>query len=249
MCGFVKANDKPTVASMNLCTDRLVLALADPSQIHSLSYVAVDPHSMMETAADSIPLNQGHLEEMLAQNVDYIFASEFDSPWVIERLRQYGKNIHQFLAAKTINDAKNNVKTMSKLLRQEQRGNELIEQLSTIAKTKVRENNRTIILGANNYISGQNSLSSHLIETLGFRNIASEVNITDYGQISMEQVIHLQPDVIILNKYSNDYSRAQAVLSHPVIKHLNEQVKIYYVPTREWICGDNALVNAARRLM
>ncbi len=235
---------------MNLCTDRLVLALADPEQIRSLSYVAVDPHSMIKTAAADIPLNHGRLEEMLALDVDYIFASEFDDSRVINRLRQYGKDVKQLSAARTIDDAKSNIQTVAKLIGQEKRGTSLVEQLAGITKaTVLRPLNRTIILGANNYISGENSLGSHLIELLGFKNIASEARVSDYGQISIEQAIDLEPEAIILNKYSNDYSRAQAVLDHPVLKHLSAQVKIYYVPTREWICGDTALVQAAKRLM
>ncbi len=235
---------------MNLCTDRLVLALADPQQIRSLSYVAVDPHSMIKTAAQDIPLNHGRLEEMLVLDVDYIFASEFDNARIISRLRQYGKQVEQIPAARSIDDANANILYISKLIDQEKKGKSLVEQLNGIKKSAaLREKNRTIILGANNYISGENSLASHLIETLGFKNIAAEARVSDYGQISIEQTIDLQPEVIILNKYSDDYSRAQAVLEHPVLKHLSEQVKIYYVPTREWICGDTALVQAAERLM
>jgi len=244
------ANDKPTVASMNLCTDRLVLALADPEQIISLSYVAVDPFSMIETAPSNIALNHGRLEEMLILKTDYIFASEYDDPRVIDRLRQYGKTVEQLQAANSISEAQSNIRNMAELLGQPQRGEKMIKQLSSIVKSpKPKNKNRTIILGANNYISGQNSLSSHLIEMLGFKNIAAEANVTDYGQVSMEKIIDLQPDAIILNKYSDHYSRAQAVLQHPVLKHLSQHTKLYYVPTREWICGDTALVRAANRLM
>ena len=235
---------------MNLCTDRLVLALADPGQIRSLSYLAVDPHSMIKIAAQEIPLNHGRLEEMLVLEADYIFASEFDDSRVIDRLRQYGKDVRQLPAARTIADAKSNIQTIALLLGQVERGESLIEKLNGIKKsTGLRPKNKAIILSANNYISGENSLSSHLIELLGFKNIATEARISDYGQISIEQAIDLQPEVIFLNKYSDDYSRAQAVLNHPVLKHLSEQVKIYYVPTREWICGDTGLVLAAERLM
>ena len=36
------AEDKPLIASMNLCTDQLVLLLADEDQILSLSYLSHD---------------------------------------------------------------------------------------------------------------------------------------------------------------------------------------------------------------
>ena len=37
----------PSVASINLCADQLVLTLAEPAQIRTLSWLAADPHESM----------------------------------------------------------------------------------------------------------------------------------------------------------------------------------------------------------
>ena len=246
----LNANDKPTVASINLCTDRLVLSLADPEQIVSLSYVAADSNSMMQTADPNVELNQSRLEELLILDVDYIFASEFDDPKLLNQLGDYGHEVRQFKAQRSIAQAQQNIKAMAQILEQPHRSDRLIKRLETIRQLdKVSNKPRTLLLGANNYISGKNTLASDVIETLGYINIANEVNVTDYGRISMEQIIELDPEVIIVSKYSDDYSRAQSVMQHPVLQRLSKKAKIIYIPTREWICADGALLNAAKRLV
>ena len=246
----VQASDKPTVASINLCTDRLVLALADREQIISLSYVAADPNSMMQTAAADLHLNQGRLEELLTLDVDFILASEYDDGKLLTRLGDLGKQVRQFKAGLSIDQAKQNIKLMAELLDQSERGELMINDLDNIGQfDKIPNRPRTLLLGANNYISGKNSLASNLIEMMGYKNIADEVNITGFGRISMEQVIDLNPQVIVVSKYSDDYSRAQSVLQHPILQGLSKKVIIIKVPTREWICGDRGLINAAKRLM
>ena len=41
------AQPLPTVASINLCADQLVLALADPEQILTVSWLAADPEESL----------------------------------------------------------------------------------------------------------------------------------------------------------------------------------------------------------
>lgn len=58
------AGDVPRrVVSMNLCTDQLALALADPSQIVSVSHFATDPSmSVHWKQAEDLPVNYGRAE-------------------------------------------------------------------------------------------------------------------------------------------------------------------------------------------
>ena len=243
------ADDKPSVVSINLCTDRLVLALADARQIVSLSYVAADSNSMIKTAASTVKLNHGRLEELLLLDADYFLASDYDDPKLLKRLGEFGKKVRRFKAERTVDQSKANIAMLAEILNQNQKGELMIEKLNQIDQLeKIEGSPRTLLLGANNYISGRNTLASNVIEIMGYKNIADEANIIDYGRISMEQVVELNPEVIVVSKYSGDYSRAQSVLQHPVLKDMSRSVKVINVPTREWICGDQALYDAAARL-
>jgi len=65
----------PSVASINLCTDQLVLTVADPDQIVSLSWLSAHPaESMLASQAASYPLNYGSAEELVAIGADVVSA-------------------------------------------------------------------------------------------------------------------------------------------------------------------------------
>ena len=65
----------PAVASINLCADQLVLALADPEQILTVSWLSADPEeSLFATAAARHPLNYGTAEELLRFHPDVVIA-------------------------------------------------------------------------------------------------------------------------------------------------------------------------------
>ena len=56
----------PSVASINLCADQLVLVLADPEQILTVSWLSADPEeSLLAATAAHYPLNYGTAEELL----------------------------------------------------------------------------------------------------------------------------------------------------------------------------------------
>jgi len=68
----------PTVASINLCADQFVLALADPEQIVTVSWLSADPEeSLFASAASRHPLNYGTAEELLRFHPDVVIAGAY----------------------------------------------------------------------------------------------------------------------------------------------------------------------------
>jgi iron complex transport system substrate-binding protein len=78
----VGALAQPTVASINLCTDQLLLSIAAPEQILSLSWLSADPEeSMLAAAAGRYPLNYGTAEELLRIGAEVVIAGAETSPF------------------------------------------------------------------------------------------------------------------------------------------------------------------------
>ena len=64
------------VVSINLCTDQLLLLIAQRSQIASVSYLARDPMiSHLADQAQGIPINHGLAEEILPLEPDLVLVS------------------------------------------------------------------------------------------------------------------------------------------------------------------------------
>lgn len=70
------ASDLPRVMSTNLCADMLLLSLADPAQVVSVSARSQDPaRTSFASQASVFPANTGSAEEVIAARPDIVLAS------------------------------------------------------------------------------------------------------------------------------------------------------------------------------
>src|ERR1043166_4018267 len=86
-----RAAELPRIASMNVCTDQLLLTLADPEQILGLSRYSRDP--LQSWAADDARryrILSGGAEDILAIRPDVVVASLFDKRATREFLKDKG---------------------------------------------------------------------------------------------------------------------------------------------------------------
>src|SRR5262245_20245848 len=68
----------PRIISMNICTDQLLLAVADPAQIMGLSRFSRDTRQWAGGEAHKFPILSGGAEDILVAKPDVVAASEFD---------------------------------------------------------------------------------------------------------------------------------------------------------------------------
>ena len=85
----VSFSGPPTrVVSINLCSDQLLLMLARPGQIASVSRLALEPNSSyMASEAARYPVNDAKLEQLLLLEPDLILAEGFTSPSFVRLLK------------------------------------------------------------------------------------------------------------------------------------------------------------------
>ena len=75
------AGDLPRVASMSLCSDQLVLLLAEPDQIQSVHWVSQDEaDSYLAAEARRYPANYGGAEQIASFKPEIVFAGLHNSP-------------------------------------------------------------------------------------------------------------------------------------------------------------------------
>lgn len=69
------------IASLNVCTDQLVIALAERSRIATVTFLAPNPDtSFYYREAKGLPINRGAAEEVLALKPDLIVAGTYTTP-------------------------------------------------------------------------------------------------------------------------------------------------------------------------
>jgi iron complex transport system substrate-binding protein len=99
------AQPLPTVASINLCADQHVLALADAEQILTVSWLAADPEeSLFAAEARRHTLNYGTAEELLRSAPDVVIAGTYTSPFTRTMLRRLGFTVVELEAEASSGD-------------------------------------------------------------------------------------------------------------------------------------------------
>jgi iron complex transport system substrate-binding protein len=241
-CCAAAAERRPTVASINVCADQHVLALADPEQILTVSWLAADPEeSLFATEAQRHALNYGTAEELLKLAPDVVLAGTYTSPFARTMLRRLGYRVVELEPETSVADIERNVRLVAELVGQPARGERLIAKLHD--DVRVIERNRparalaTVIVRPGGFTVGADSLSHELLALAGLRNVAAEQGLDRWGSLSMEALVRSAPELIVFTGYrSTQPSLANAVLEHPALRRLGAE-RTVTVPSALWSCG------------
>ncbi|HHZ08364.1 MAG TPA: ABC transporter substrate-binding protein, partial [Rhizobiales bacterium] len=123
---------RPRVMSLNVCTDQLVLALADPAQILSLSALADDPDlSFHSRAAAAYRKNRGLAEEVFLAQPDIVVTGTYSLHNTTQLLRHVGMRVETFDYAQTLESVPGAVRRMGVVLRQEARAERIAAAFET----------------------------------------------------------------------------------------------------------------------
>ena len=233
----------PTVASINLCADQHVLALADAEQILTVSWLAADPEeSLFATEAQRHTLNYGTAEELLRFDPDVVIAGTYTSPFTRTLLQRLGYRVVELAPEVSVADIEQNVQIVAELLGQPARGEQLIAQMR--AAVRAIEEQRTgrspaaIVVRPGGFTVGAHSLAHELMILAGTRNVAAEQGLDRWGSLSMEALLRSAPDLIVLTRYRRAQpSLANAVLEHPALERLGTVRRTVTIPSALWACG------------
>jgi iron complex transport system substrate-binding protein len=253
--GGASATDKPQrIVSLNLCTDLLVIKLADRSRIKSVSFLAAESASSPLTReARGLPLNHGLAEEILPLNPDIVLAGTYGARHTVSLLRRLGHRVVELPLASQISDVPKHIRLIAKVLGEQARGEALITRfkarLNAIAKPPIGARPLAVLFGANGITSGANNLQNAAIRAAGFANLAAQHGIQGVGWVTLETVAHSRPDAVILGRLGVDHaSLATETLSHPALTRSVPKDAIIALPHHLWTCATDTLAEAIERL-
>jgi iron complex transport system substrate-binding protein len=106
----------PRIASMNVCTDQLLIPLADPEQILGLSRYSRDRfESWAADDAQRFRILSGGAEDILVLRPDVVVASLFDKRSTRELLKQKGLRLAEFAVPRNLEEAKAQIRQMGEI--------------------------------------------------------------------------------------------------------------------------------------
>jgi iron complex transport system substrate-binding protein len=233
----------PRIASMNVCTDQLLLALADPAQILGLSRYARDARQSWEAGdARRYPVLSGGAEDVLVLKPDVVVASAFDKRSTRELLKAQGLHLVEFSVPGNLDEVKAQIRQMGELAGHPDRAAAEIARLDAAMararRTVLQKRIAVLPLSRRGWVSGRDSLVSALLAETGLFNAADSLGIGAGGFASLEQIVQQRPDFLLV---SEDGDRAEdegrAFLLHPALERFYPPAKRIVIPERLTVCG------------
>src|SRR5215510_6279758 len=93
-CAFAGDPPPTRVVSLDLCTDQLLIELAQRDRIAAVTHLAADPAvSAIPEKARGIPITHGAAEDVLRYDPDLILAGPFGVAASVDLLRRLGRRV------------------------------------------------------------------------------------------------------------------------------------------------------------
>jgi iron complex transport system substrate-binding protein len=248
--------EQPTpqrVVSTNLCTDQLLLLLAAPGQIASVSRLALEAESsFMAEAASRYPVNDAKVEQLLAMQPDLILGSAYAPHPATHLLRSLGYRLEYLPLASNIGEIRSNIRRVAGLLGNLARGERLIERMDLRLERVAAERNPTppaLFYQPRGYTSGTETLQNEALRLAGWRNISAGLGIRGYGTIDLESLLLAEPAQIFTSAYApGTASLAQRRMQHPALQRITANRPIIDIAYKYWICGGPMIADAVEAL-
>jgi iron complex transport system substrate-binding protein len=243
------------IVSINMCTDELLLRLADRDRIASVTWLSQDSRNAnMAASAAGIPANHGLAEEVLSFRPDLVLAGVYTTRTTVQLLKRTGIKVVEFGAPQTLEAVRQQIREFAAAIGEKERGEAMVAEtdarLAELAAKARTPPLRAIVLRPNGFTVGKGSLVNELMQRAGLDNLAARLGIDNYLQIPLEAVALQQADVLILNGESGGApSLATETLRHPIVRKLGERLKVVFMPPRLWTCAGPAIVDAVRLLI
>jgi iron complex transport system substrate-binding protein len=244
----------PRIASINACTDQLLMALADPEQILGLSPYARDPARSWDAAkARQFPQLSGAAEDVLVLAPDVVVAGRFTRLATRQLLKDKGLHVVEFDVARSLDDVKKSIRQMGDVTQHPDRAiaeiSRLDKAIAHAHEVASRKPWRVLAVSRRGWVSGRDSLTSSLLANAGLTNAAGDLGIKSGGFASLESIIGLKPDFILVSEDSGfAEDEGSAFLLHPALERFYPASKRIVIPERLTVCGGPMLAEALERL-
>lgn len=234
----------PRAASLNLCTDELLLLIGQPSQIVSVTHLAQDAgESPVWQAARRYPRNDGSLLSVARWRPQIVFnmgGGPRDRAGIASRL---GMRTIDLPYPASLADVRENVRRVAAALGQAARGAALIRRIEALERTRPQGTKDTIWLSAGGRSVSPNGLEAQWLRLAGLRQRALSGDAA-----TLETLAAAPPQVLIRSNYrARQFSRSQGWLRHPLAARVRAGRSLT-ADGRRWTCMGPLLIPEIVRL-
>lgn len=244
------------VVSINACTDQLLWALADRDQIAALSLHAANPSFFTESEAvraSGVPLIRGSAEEVLKLKPDLVMAGLFTRRATREFLERHGTRVATFGTPANVDGVRKLIAEAGALLGHPERAARIISEIDAAAarlEAVARKGKFSALeIQKRGFTSGSDTLLGDLIERAGLSNAAEKLGIRSVSRVSLETILKLEPDFLVLSQAHPDpKDQGSALILHPALMERYPPSRRLVIPESLILCGGPSVAQAFDRM-
>ncbi|MDP4094925.1 MAG: ABC transporter substrate-binding protein [Bacillota bacterium] len=216
----VTINKKPTaIVSLTLAVDEILYNMADKSSIKGLTYFCDDPGvSNIAQEAKNFPtkVHADNAESIIALQPDLVIIDSWAKKEFVQQLRDAGIPVYQYQAPDTIDKEKQLVTDIANLIGEKNRGSEIVNSMDQKLKEisdklgALKPDEKLTVLDYSEMgsTSGKNTNFDDIVTRAGLINAAAKAGLEGWPQISKEEIVKLNPDVIVVPAWIYDKNKS-----------------------------------------
>ena len=249
------------IISLTLGTDEILCALVAPDRIAALSYLAADPENsnVASTAKKLDSISTGNIERIVHLQPDLILAAHYTQIGRRDLLERTGAPVVLISAFRSFHDIEANIMTIGRAVGETERAQSLIARMRAKLQTKTDKPDRTasakkmsvLYLAHPNWTAGSGTTLHEVITYAGFRNAATEHGVAGHEKISIEKILSINPDAILIGTgYSRDEGFRERLLGDPLFAPLDavQRQRIVALPSRQLTAVSHHLADSVTAL-
>jgi len=241
-------NRPERVMSLTVCTDELLMDLAPPSRIASISYLSREKAALkLWPEAARLPVNHNSAEEILTEKPDLVLTLVYASTDMRGLLEKSGIRFLEVPQAGNFDQIRAVTRMVGDAIGEHERAEQLIARMDAALRQlttgKPKQTIRVVGWGGGGFVPGGDTLFNAVLDEAGGRNIAAHNSYYD-----VESLIAAKPDILA---FADDYIDTPSLRrdqdDHPLLMRLFANRRIVY-PAAYFGCGTPESAGAALKL-
>ena len=232
------------VASLNLCTDELLLTLAAPDQIVSVTHLAQTPaETPLWRQARRYRRNDGSLVSVAGLRPDLVLTMGGGARDRVRIAQRLGIRVLDLPFPQSLADIEQSVSRVAAALGQPKAAAPILARMRRLKSLAPARRADTVWLGGGGRSVSAEGLAAQWMALAGFgqRRLRGD-------RISLEQLLVRPPSVLLRSQYRiGQYSSEQRWLAHPLARRADRSRSID-TDGRLWTCMGPALIPEIERL-
>jgi len=193
------------IMSMNPCIDAILVRVADPGEIASISHYSHDPAATSIPIAQALrfPANAGTAEEVVATQPSIVLLGAHGDPATQAAIRAAGVEVVAVGVPATIAESLDQIRTVARVAGHPERGEAAAREIeAALATARPAPGWRPVdalIRQGSGLVPGTGTLADELLGLTGFRNMSANYKLAMWDVLPLEPLIARPPKLLLMD--------------------------------------------------